>query len=225
MPGMLYGKVLRSQYPSAKILSIDTSETERLRGVKVVLTAKDVPRNETVTRVGQTQTRGEGFEGLYRVLADKKVHFMGEAVALVAAETEEIAEKALRMIQVKYQALPAVFDPVEAIKSDAPPVETGKSNIVTHYEVIKGNVGEGFSRADVIVENTYRVPFVDHAYLEPESGVAWMTKTGDHDPRLNQVIEHFRGGRCSEPLLNRVRARNLWGFGGKEISRSSFLAF
>jgi len=68
----------------------------------------------------------------------KKVHFMGEAVALVAAETEEIAERALRMIHVEYQPLPGVFDPIEAMKPDAPQVQAGKSNIVTHYEVVKG---------------------------------------------------------------------------------------
>jgi CO/xanthine dehydrogenase Mo-binding subunit len=230
MPGMLYGKVLRSQYPSANILSIDTTKAEQLKGVRAVLTAKDVPRNETVTRFGQTQTVGGGFEGLYRVLADKKVHFMGEAVALVAAETEKIAERALRMIQVKYQPLPGVFDPVEAMKPDAPPVQTGKSNVVTHYKVIKGDVEEGFSKADIIVENTYRVPFVDHAYLEPESGVAWIDENGVITIRVStQVIEHFRG--VAEVLNlphNRVRVIGTYvggGFGGKEdITVESFLA-
>jgi len=230
MPGMLYGKVLRSQYPSARILSIDASKAERLNGVKTVMTAKDVPRNETVTRFGQTQSLGGGFEGLYRVLADKKVHFMGEAVALVAAETDEIAERALRMIHVEYQPLPGVFDPIEGMKPKAPQVEEGKSNIVTHYEVVKGEVKEGFSKADIIVENTYRVPFVDHAYIEPESGVAWIDEDGVINIRVStQVIEHFRSVADVLALPhNRIRVIGTYvggGFGGKEdITVETFLA-
>jgi CO/xanthine dehydrogenase Mo-binding subunit len=99
MPGMLHAKVLRSPHASARIVSINPTRAERLRGVKAVLTAKDVPKNESVTRFGQTHTVGGGFEGLYRVLADKKVQYVGEAVALVAAETEEIAEQALELIR------------------------------------------------------------------------------------------------------------------------------
>jgi len=230
MPGMLYGKVLRSRYPSARILFVDTSKAERLSGVRVVLTAKDVPQNESVTRFGQTHTMGGGFEGLYRVLADKKVHFMGEAVALVAAETEEIARRALGLIKVDYQPLPGVFDPIEAMKPDAPQVEEGKSNIVTHYEVVKGNIEEGFSEADVVVENTYRVPFVDHAYLEAESGVAWIDEDGVITIRVStQVIEHFRGVADVLGLPhNRVRVIGTYvggGFGGKEdITVETFLA-
>ncbi|MFB3883964.1 MAG: xanthine dehydrogenase family protein molybdopterin-binding subunit [Thermodesulfobacteriota bacterium] len=228
--GMLYGKVLRSQYPSARILSVDTSKAERLPGVKAVLTSKDVPRNETVTRFGQTHAVGGGFEGLYRVLADKKVRFMGEAVALIAAETEEIAERALKLIKVDYEPLPGVFDPIEAMKRDAPQVEDGKSNIVTHYEVIKGDVNDGFSDADVVVKNTYRVPFVDHAYIEPESGVAWIDENGVITIRVStQVIEHFRTVADVLGLPhNRVRVIGTYvggGFGGKEdITVETFLA-
>jgi CO/xanthine dehydrogenase Mo-binding subunit len=164
------------------------------------------------------------------VLADKKAHYVGEPVALVAAETEEIAEEALRMIQVSYQLLPGVFHPVEAMKSEAPQVQEGKSNIVTHYEVVKGDIAVGFSEADVIIENIYRVPFVDHAYLEPESGVSWMDEDGVITIRVaTQVIEHFRG--IADVLMlphNRVRVIGTYvggGFGGKEdITVESFLA-
>ena len=230
LPGMLYGKVLRSKVPSARILSIDTSKAERLAGVKAVLTAKDVPQNESVTRFGQTHAIGGGFEGLYRVLADKRVHYAGEPVALVAAETEKIAEKALGLIRVEYQPLPGVFDPLEAMRPDAPQVEEGKANIITHYEVVKGDVEEGFSQSDVIVENTYRVPFVDHAYMEPESGVAWIDENGVIVIRVStQVIEHFRGVADVLRLPhNRVRVIGTYvggGFGGKEdITVESFLA-
>jgi CO/xanthine dehydrogenase Mo-binding subunit len=230
MPGMLYGKVLRSPHASARIVSIDVSRALRFPGVKAVLTAQDVPVNESVTKFGQTHTVGGGFEGLYRVLADRKVHYVGEPVAVVAAETEEIAEAVLEKIRVIYEPLPGVFDPLEAMKTGAPQVQEGRSNIVTHYEVVKGSAEEGFSCADAIVERTYRVPFVDHAYIEPESGVAWMDTNGVVTIRVStQVIEHFRG--IAEVLglpQNRVRVIGTYvggGFGGKEdITVESFLA-
>lgn len=230
LPGMLYGKVLRSPHASARIISIDTSKAKRLNGVRAVLTAKDVPKNESVTRFGQTHALGDGFEGLYRVLADKKVHYLGEPIALVAAETEGIAEGALEKIEVEYEPLQGVYDPLEAMESDAPLVEEGRSNIITHFEVIKGNIEEGFAEADVIVENTYRVPHVDHAYLEPESGVAWIDDNGIVTLRVStQVIEHFRGIADVLNLPhNRVRVIAPYvggGFGGKEdITVESFIA-
>ena len=110
VPGMLYAKVLRSEYAAANLLSIDTGEAEKIKGVVAVMTAKDVPNNETVTRFGQTHSVG-GFEGLYRVLADKKIRFKGEAVALVAAKTLAIAKAAIQKIKVEYEPLEGVFDP------------------------------------------------------------------------------------------------------------------
>ena len=193
MPGMLYGKVLRSRYPAAKILTIDTSEAERLPGVEAVLTAKDVPNNETVTRFGQTHEVG-GFEGLYRVLADKKIRYMGEGIALIAAKTQEIAEKAAKLIRVDYEMLPGVFDPVEAMKPGAYQVGESESNVICNYKVRKGHIEEGFAQSDIIIENTYRVPHVEHAFLEPDSGVAWIDENDVITIRVStQVMEHFRG--------------------------------
>ncbi len=229
LPGMLYGKVVRSKYPAAKILSIDTEEAEKLPGVEALMTAKDVPNNETVTRFGQTHEVG-GFEGLYRVLAEGKVRFLGEAVALIAAETEEIAKEAAQLIKIDYEPLPGVFDPIEAMKPDAYRVGEEESNIICQYRVKKGNVEEGFSQSDMIVENTYRVPFVDHAYLEPESGVGWIDDNGVITIRVStQVIEHFRGVADVLGLPhNQVRVIGTMvggGFGGKEdITVESFLA-
>ncbi len=230
LPGMLTAKVLRSRYPSARIVSIDSSRAKKLPGVKAVLTAEDVPRNESVTRFGQTHTVGGGFEGLYRVLAEGRVRFLGEAVALVAAESDEIAESALGRIRVEYEPLPGVFDPLAAMDPQAPKVEEGRPNIITHYEVVKGDMEEGFAAADIVVEHTYRVPFVDHAYIEPESGVAWIDENGVITIRVaTQVIEHFRGVADVLGLPhNRVRIIGTYvggGFGGKEdITVESFLA-
>ena len=229
LPGMLYGKVLRSRYPAAHILSIDTRDAEQLPGVEAVMTAKDVPNNETVTRFGQTHEVG-GFEGMYRVLADKKVRFMGEGVALVAAKTRELAEEAIKRIRVEYEPLPGLFDPMEAMKPGSFQVGEGESNVVCRYQVRKGDVEKGFAKSDVVVENTYRVPFVDHAYLEPESGVAWVDENGVVTIRVGtQIIEHFRG--VAEVLglsHNKVRVIGAMmggGFGGKEdITVETYLA-
>ena len=229
LPGMLYGKVLRSRYPAAHILSVDTHKAEELPGVAAVMTAKEVPNNETVTRFGQTHEVG-GFEGLYRVLADKKVRFMGEGVALIAAESLHIAEEAAKLIRVDYDPLPGVFDPLEAMKPGAYQVGEGESNIVCRYQVRKGDVEKGFAKSDVVIENTYRVPFVDHAYLEPESGVAWVDENGVVTIRVGtQIIEHFRG--VAEVLglpHNKVRVIGTMmggGFGGKEdITVETYLA-
>jgi CO/xanthine dehydrogenase Mo-binding subunit len=229
MPGMLYGKVLRSAYPAANILSIDTTEAKKLPGVETVLTAEDVPNNETVTRFGQTHQVG-GFEGLYRVLADKKVRSMGDAVALVAAWTEEIAEEALRLIKVNFEPLPGVFDPVEAMRPEAYKVGESESNVICSYKVRKGNVEEGFARSDVVVENTYHVPHVEHAFMEPESGTAWIDEDGVITIRVStQVMEHFRG--VADVLgipHNKVRVIVPMvggGFGSKEdITVETFVA-
>ncbi|MDN5344063.1 MAG: hypothetical protein PWQ18_174 [Clostridia bacterium] len=230
LPGMLYAKVLRSKYPAARILAIDTSKAEALPGVQAVLTAKDVPNNNLRAKFGQSTDVGAQFEGLYRVLAEGKVRFMGEAVALVAAESLKVAEEALDLIEVDYEPLPGVFDPEEALQPGAYPVGENESNVVSRFKVRKGDVEAGFAAADVIIENTYRVPFVDHAYLEPESGVAWLDEDGVINIRVStQVIEHFR--TVAEVLglpQNRVRVIGTWlggGFGGKEdITVESFLA-
>ncbi|HBY57172.1 MAG TPA: xanthine dehydrogenase [Candidatus Atribacteria bacterium] len=230
LPGMLYAKVLRSKYPAAKIISINTAKAEKLNGVRAVLTAKDVPHNETVTRFGQSSEVGKGFEGLYRVLADKKVRFMGEAVALVAADTEEIAEKALDLIEVNYETLPGVFDPVEAMKPGAYLVGENNSNIIGQFGCSQGDIIKGFAEADIIIEDTYKVPFVDHAYLETEGGIAWIDDYGVINIRVgSQVIEHFRDVADVLGLShNKVRYIGTMmggGFGGKEdITVEAYLA-
>jgi len=229
IPGMLYVKALRSAHAAAKLVAIDTSAAEELEGVEVVLTAKDVPKNETVTKFGQTHTVG-GFEGLYRVLADKKVRFYGETVAIVAAETLEICDEALKLIKVEYEELEGVFDPAEALKPGAYLVGEDDTNLVCQYKVRKGDVIEGFAKADLIIENTYNVPQVDHIYMEPECGTAWLGEDDIITIRAStQVIEHFRG--IAEVLnipQNKVRVIAPMvggGFGGKEdITVETYLA-
>ncbi|MDA8222965.1 xanthine dehydrogenase family protein molybdopterin-binding subunit [Desulfosporosinus sp.] len=230
LPGMLYAKVLRSKYPAAQILAINTARAEALPGVHAVLTSKDVPHNNLRAKFGQSTDIGPNFEGLYRVLAEERVRFLGEAIALVAADSEKIAEEALDLIEVIYEPLPGVFDPIEALKNDAYCVGDNDTNLVSQFKILQGDVDAAFESADVIVENTYRVPFKDHAFLEPESGVAWLDENGIITIRVcTQVIEHFR--TVAEVLgipHNHVRVIGTWvggGFGGKEdITVESFLA-
>ncbi len=230
VPGMLYGKVLRSRYPAARILALRTARAEHLEGVHAVITAKDIPHNELTARFGQSTSVGVQFEGIYRVMADQEVRYFGEPIALVAAETPELAEQACQMIEVEYQPLEGIFDPVKAMEPGVRQVAEKPNNIASHFKIRKGNVEEAFALADVIVEGVYQVPYQDHAYLEPESGVAWVDEDGTINIRVSsQVIEHFR--EVAEVLdlpHSRVRYLGTWiggGFGGKEdITVESFLA-
>ena len=218
VPGMLYGKILRSKYPHARIARIDTSKAKKLLGVRAVITAEDVPQIRY------------GFIKDQPVLKSGKVRSYRDEIAAVAATDPDIAEEALHLIEVEYEALPGVFDPVEAMKPGAYRVGEDESNVICSYKVRKGNIAEGFDLADVIVENTYRVPMVDHAYLEPESGVAWLDDDGVITIRAaTQVIEHFRGIADVLGLPhNKVRVIAPMvggGFGGKEdITVETYLA-
>ena len=229
MPGMLYAQVKRSEHPAANLVSVDTSAAEKLPGVAAVLTAKDVPNNETLTTFGQTHKVG-GFEGLYRVLADKKIRYEGEAIALVAAKTLAIAKEAVKLIKVEYEKLEGVFDPLEARKPGAYLVGEADNNTVCSYKVRKGDIDEGFAKADVVLEHTYRVPAVEHAYLEPDSGVAWVDEDDVITIRSStQVIEHFRDvAEVMGMPHNKVRVIAPMvggGFGSKEdVTTETYLA-
>jgi CO/xanthine dehydrogenase Mo-binding subunit len=220
LPGMLYAKVFRSTVPSARIKRLDVSKARALPGVACVITHAELPQAVLVTDIpGQTgQKRRAGSDA--HVLAKDVVRFVGDPIALVAAETLEIAEKALKLIEVEYEPLPAVFDPLEAMKPGAP-IVTPPDNIVSKYKVRRGNVQAGFEAADLIVENTFTVQFVDHAYLEPESGVAWVDDRGVVNIRVcTQVVEHFRSIALALGLPhNKVHIQGTMiggGFGGKE---------
>lgn len=158
---MLYGKTLRSKMPHAKI-QIDTSEAEKVDGVVRIFTYKDVPLNE----------HGVVLKD-HRVFAEGKVVQIGAPIAFVVGESEEACEEGMKKIRVDYEELPGVFDPVEAMKEDAPKVH-GDSNIIFHYKLRKGNIEEAFKQCAVIAENTYSTHMQEHAFLQPEAGLAYM---------------------------------------------------
>lgn len=216
MPGMLHGKVVRSQMPSARILSIDASDAMKLPGVRAVLTAADVPTNEV-----REEASGLGLQPVSMpVLAADRVRYQGEPVAVVAAEEAAVAEQAAELVVVEYEELPGVFDAEAALEPDAPPVHD-QGNLLVTWRFERGDVEAAFAAADHVVEGTYRTHHVDHAYMEPEAGVGWIDPNGVLTLRVStQVIEHVREiARILQLPTTRVRVMGTYmggGFGGKE---------
>ncbi|MBI2880153.1 MAG: xanthine dehydrogenase family protein molybdopterin-binding subunit [Candidatus Tectomicrobia bacterium] len=209
--GSLFAGVLRCPHPSAKILGIDPTPARATEGVEAVLTARDIPgHNAHENRFGPDQP----------VLAEDRVRFRGQAVALAAGRSPEAVEEALKKIQVRYEERPAVFDPAEAMRAEAPRVhESG--NIARHWSIRRGDVTEGFRKAARIVENSYRTPFVEHAFLEPEAGAAWVEPDGRITVRLatQQVENHKAVAEVLGVAPDRVRILGTFAggaFGGKE---------
>jgi len=168
MPGMLHMKVLFARRPHARIKRLDVHRALAAPGVVAVLTSKDVPVNEFGLVMFDAP-----------VLAVDVVRWVGEKVALVVAETERQAADALDLIDVDYEDLPVVSDPREAMKPGAPQLHPDKeNNVLVHYRIRKGDVDEAFRRADVIVEGAYHTPFQEHAYLQPEAGLAYIDEEG-----------------------------------------------
>ncbi|MFQ5825897.1 MAG: xanthine dehydrogenase family protein molybdopterin-binding subunit [Dehalococcoidia bacterium] len=230
LPGMLHGKILRSPYAHARIVAIDTSKAKSMPGVRAVLTAGDVPERRMGTIKDQP------------ILAREKVRYIGDAVAAVAAVDEEIAERAVESIEVEYEELPAVFDPQEAMKRDAPLVheEAGEksdgtffaryqtiwrpvpgTNICNHLVLRKGDLEKGFAEADSIFEDTFETPMIHHCYMEPHAAVASVDDaekvtvwTSTQSPfTLRSELAELFGLPLSK--LRVISTRVGGGFGGK----------
>ena len=244
LPGMLVGKILRSPFPHARLVTIDASHAERLQGVAAVLTRYDFGPATSFTgkygRVFRDQT----------VVAFEKVRFVGDPVAAVAAATEDIADEALSLIKTEYEELAAVFDEEEALKPAAPLVHDprpeqqpmfgkliqdlpGGSNVCSHFKLRRGDVEQGFGEADFVFEDVFHSPAAQHVPLEPHVTVAqyfqgkltiWTSTQMPHAIR-SQMAEIF-----NLPLARvRVIVETLGGgFGSKGSLRlepiTSFLA-
>jgi len=210
LPGMLYGRSLRSPYPHARILNIDTSKAEALPGVKAVITGKDVG----VVRFGCIDT--PRYPADQCPLAIDKVRYIGEDVAAVAAVDKDTADEALELIKVDYEELPAVFDPEEAMKEGAPKIhdkivpntttaweDFGVARQARTYEVVNnisntalieyGDIEQGFREADYVREDRFVIPSNAHVAMEPRGALAsfdssgrlsvWTTHMGYEHPR------------------------------------------
>ena len=201
LPGMLYGKILRSPHPHAKILNIDYSEALKLPGVITVVTGKE-----------DTLGVKQGIWRRYKDLCDEailtvdKVRYIGEPVAAVAAVTEEIAEQALDLINVEYEVLPFVDDPMEAIKKEAPLIHEGfERNVNVTRQISWGDVEEAFEEAEYVREDWFKLGGQHHMCMETRAAVASYTPDGKaHDLYINPV-------RLLSPGAPRRRARPARG--------------
>jgi CO/xanthine dehydrogenase Mo-binding subunit len=207
----LWGKVLRPKHPHAKILSIDFSRAVSLPGVAAVLTAKDIPGSKVFGIVQKNQ----------QILAEDRVRYLGDGVALVAAASEEIAEQAIALITVEYEPLPVVSDPEEAMKPGAPILHDEKNEFV-HHKVRKGDIAKGFAEADFIIERKFKTQFIEHSYIEPECVLAEPAEQGG--VKITGSVQNLFSSRRSVAdslaiSLNRVQIiqATLGGsFGGKD---------
>ena len=185
-PDMLFMKTLFAGRPHARVVRIDTAQALALPGVVDVFTAADVPVNEYGLQwkdqpvLCGPSTLPEKAETGVKADWTSIVRFEGDQVAAIVAETEAIAAKARNLVQVEYEDLPAVFDPTTALKPEAPRIHTerGDSNICVWDKIRKGDVDAAFARADVIVEGEYHTPYQEHAYLQPEAGLAYFDEKG-----------------------------------------------
>lgn len=167
LPGMLIGKSLRSQYPHARIVRIDTSAARAIPGVHVVLTGEDTPKIPWGFFVPDQYPLSVG-----------KVRYIGEEVAAVAARDEETAERALRAIAVEYEELPAVFDVEEAMADGAPLIHNAPNNVATHFRIERGDVDAAFASADLVVEETFESMLQWQVALEPIGCLAEYNPSG-----------------------------------------------
>src|SRR5512138_1621909 len=229
MRGMLHARVLRSPHAHARIKRIDATKARELKGVAAVLTWQDIPRV-----VYSTAGQSDPIPGpLDTFSLDHKVRFVGDRVAMVAAETLEIAEQALSLIEVEYEVLPPILDSREAMNPDAPRIHDEpeyvdfadshpEKNLAAEIRIDIGDVEKGFKEADEIFEAEYEVPKVQQAHIEPHVAVTYW----DEDDRLvirtsTQVPFHVR--RMLAPVLGLpvkrirvVKPRIGGGFGGKQ---------
>ena len=227
LKNMLHAKILGSPHAHARILDIDTTEAEKLPGVAIVLTHKNVPRVPHTT-AGQGYPEPSPYDAF---MFDTKVRFVGDRVACVAAETAEIAEQALKLINVKYEVLPAVFDVREAVKEGAPVIHDEpdadgihdrKHNIAAHYDVEIGKLDQGLKEADFVVEEEFETQYAQHCPLEPHICIGYL----DENHRIvlrtaTQVPWHCRRivAQCLQIPVNQIRVikpRIGGGFGAKQ---------
>ena len=177
MPGMLHMKILFAGRPHARVKGIKLDRALAFPGVVAIYTAKDIPVNEYGLQWrDQPVLCGPGSAKA----GTDVVRFVGDQVAAIVAETEAQAAAARDLIEVDYEELPAVVDAEEAMKPGAPRVheEIGDSNICVHYKIRKGDIEAGFKQAEVVVEGEYRTPVQEHAYLQPEAGLAYVDEEG-----------------------------------------------
>ena len=208
LPGMLWGKVLRSPYPHARILSVDTSRAEALPGVRAVITGRDTAG----MRVGRMVRD-------VPLLAEDVVRFVGEKVAALAADDPDIAEEALLLIDVEYEPLPAVFDPIAAMDPSSQQVHEGNpifdtssgpvqpdGNILNHSVWSSGDTEQGFRDSDRIFEHTFTTTWVHQGYMEPYACVVDVDETGRIQVWANNKVPYTLRAQLADSWVSRKSA-------------------
>ena len=225
VPGMLYGKVLFSPHPHARIVNIDTTKAWKVKGVKLVMTGKDTPPHRAGLLVDDRH-----------ILCHEIVRFSGDAVAVVAADSAQAAEEAVSLIDVEYEQLPAVFDVEEAVKPDCAVVVhpdlpnyarpaygyMGENlpgpNVHSHHRIRKGNVEKGFEEADYIIENRFTNDRIIHCQLEPFNCVCYPQEDGSIELWTSARLFLTHGPLCHAlnvpPNRVRMRTTNIGGMFG-----------
>ncbi len=219
--GMLYGAALRSRYPRARVLSIDTSKARALPGVEAVLTAEDIPGENKIGHLKHDQYTLIPVGGL--------THYLGDAIAVVAAVDRDTAEKAKKLIKVEYDPLPFVHTIEEAARPDAPRVfDEEKDNVCAHKHISRGNAEEAIRSAKYVISHHFETPWTEHAFLEPECAVSFYDEEGDIFVYSTDQSAHQTKHEVSLLLgTERVKVQNALvggGFGGKEDMTVQHLA-
>ena len=213
--GMCYGGAVRSQYPRARVLSIDTSEAEALPGVVRVVTAKDIPGKVNVGHIKKDQPTLIGIGEL--------THYLGDSVALVCAVDQATVEAAKKLVKVEYEVLPAVHNPTEAAAPGAPLVFDGDENNIQAYKhVSRGNADEAIKNSKYVLTEHFSTPWTEHAFLEPECCVALPLDNGGVRLLTTDQSAHTTMHECAGMLgvdYEHCQVQNMLvggGFGGKE---------
>ena len=220
--GCAFIKVLRSPHHHAKIVHVDKAEAEAIPGVLAVLTAEDVKGTNILKMAGDDQP----------ILCGNKVRFVGDPVAAVVANSEEIASYALEKIEVTYEPLDTVLTPEEALKEGAIKVHDDRSNLFFEQPIIHGDVKKGLSESEVVIEKTYTTQTVEHGYLENDAGVAYIDENGQLIVMSASQNIHAHRKTISEALgLSPEKVRVIQtptggAFGGKlDVSVGGILGF
>ncbi len=221
LDGMLYGAALRSKYARARVRSIDTSKARALDGVEAVVTAEDIPGENKIGHLKHDQYTLIPVGGL--------THYLGDAIALVAAKDRETAEKAKKLIKVEYEVLPPVHTIEEAAAPDAHKVfDEEENNICAHKHISRGNAEEAIHNSKYVISHHFETPWTEHAFLEPECAVAFYDEDGDVFIYSTDQSAHQTLHECSLVLgTDKVKVQNALvggGFGGKEDMTVQHLA-
>ena len=232
LPGMLYGKVLRSPHAHARIVRVDTSEAKAMPGVVAVVTAADLPAvSDAIIDLGESE--GNLREMSDNILASSKALYRGHAIAAVAARDPHTAEEAVGRIHVEYELLPPVTDVLAAMADDAPLLDEKRrtrslagpsdkpTNVASHLRMDLGDADQGFAEAEVVLERTYRTTMVHQGYIEPHNATAYWSKDGQVTIWTSTQGAFSVREECSQLLrlpVSRLKVVPMeigGGFGGK----------